>query len=111
MVITRGQNVTLRCAAESSTGIFVKIKGHFVLYLLHTGNLTITWLYEDNLLTDGDDRWQIDQFELRIVNVAGSEQTTTNNKTNAGNYACLVSNHFGAILSRIVKVEIASVFF
>ncbi|XP_066260022.1 protogenin-like [Euwallacea similis] len=89
MVVARGQDVTLQCAAKSTTG-----------------NLSIFWLYEGQPIPQGDPRWEIQGSQLRLLKVTGSKKS--NIKSNTGEYSCLATNQVGAILSTAAKVKIGS---
>ncbi|KAL1513244.1 hypothetical protein ABEB36_002677 [Hypothenemus hampei] len=90
VIVARGQNATLHCQAKSSTG-----------------NVTITWLYENVPISEDDPRWSIRWSELRVVRVSGGKKTAS--RGNIGQYACLVGNDFGNLLSRTAKVKVASI--
>ncbi|KAF7269193.1 hypothetical protein GWI33_017766 [Rhynchophorus ferrugineus] len=90
VIADRGQNVTLRCVGVSSRG-----------------HLSVSWRYDGRPLPPQDPRWSesADGSRLHVVRVAGNRKTPQGG--NVGDYACLVRNQVGAILSRTARIKLA----
>ncbi|XP_050293116.1 protogenin-like [Anthonomus grandis grandis] len=91
VIVTRGQDAILRCVAESTTG-----------------NVTIVWLHENSPVSPEDQRWLIRGSVLKVLTVNGGKRGSLG-KFNTGEYSCLAKNSYGAILSRVARVRVASI--